>query len=199
MVLVNDLPFHVDLAMTVALPKIAADFNQLASCAEKLFIEGCPGVTADLDLPQGFYLAPSAIPLYRIDRPDDPVANEHDIKTLVTMLQDVVGNGTFSGHDYVIRKQPDPALTTCKRSYQQCLVGGILCSTKTEDVEYFASPAPTTYVGMYGVDTFHLACNQNGGVLEYRCDAVTKVASTYCKAPPGGGDRVCIAKPSDCP
>ena len=198
MVLQDDLAFHVDLAMTVALPKIAADITELASCAEKLFISGCPGITADLDLGQGFYLAPGGLPLYRVDRPDDPVANAKDIQSLITTLKDVIGDGVFGGHDYVIRKEPEPATTQCTRSYQDCLVGSVLCSTKTENVDYLATPESTTYVGMYGVDSFHISCTVNGAVLEYRCDNVTSVTTTYCKAPPGGGERICVAKPSDC-
>ena len=135
MVLEDDLGFHVDLAMTVALPKIAADITQPASCAEKLFISGCPGITADLDLNQGFYLAPGGLPLYRVDRPDDPVANSKDIQSLITTLKDVIGDGVFGGHDYVIRKQPQPATTQCTRSYQDCLV--VVCC---------ARPKPRTWI-----------------------------------------------------
>lgn len=191
--------FHIDLAMTVAMPKVAADLNALVPCSASLLTGNCPNITPKLDLEQGFYVGPGAMPLYRIDRPDDPVANARDFKSTMAMVNDV-RDGMFAGHDYVIRKAtPAPAKAQCTRTYQQCAPGGIACSTKHETVAYFSKKPSPTYVGMYGIDSFHIECTIGGAIFEYRCDGIGPLASTYCKSPPGSSEKICAAKPSDCP
>jgi hypothetical protein len=180
--------FHVDLALTAALPKVAPELGALAPCALQIFggdLGACLGAAVTkLDLDGGFFVGPGGAPLYRVDRPDDPVANARDPGSLVTALKDVLGAGVLSGHDYVVLAEPSAATTTCTRT------GG-------EEVRV-VDGAQASYVGVYGVDTFHVSCTLDGHVLEYRCDGVSKVASAFCKDPPDNGEKVCTTAPTDC-
>ena len=193
----EDLEFHVDLGLSAAMPKFVAGIDQLGTCASNLFFGGCDGIIPALDLDQGFYLGPAGLPLYRIDRPDDPVAQARNVSGLITTLQDTGGQGSLGGHDYDIRRSAAKTPATCTRSYQSC-TAGVFCSTEHETVSYLPPPIQTSYVGMYGIDSFHVSCNvESGGTLEYWCNDVAMLSGVDCKTLPTG--KLCAAKPTDCP
>jgi len=179
--------YHLDFALTAALPKVAADFDSLLPCAANILtagLEGCLGganaLAAKLDLAQGIAIGPGGVVVYRVDRPDDPVANAKDLKTSFLALNAVVGTGTLSGHDYVTY--------TPSRTTSDCTLDGT-------NVKY-PSGGAAPYAGVFGVDAFALECTVGGAVLDARCDGVSKQNDTWCKTL--GGELFCAARPTGC-
>jgi hypothetical protein len=188
MLLRDELPgYHLDFAITAALPKIAVDLSSLLPCAGTILKDGLEGcfsgvndVAPKLDVPQGIAVAPGGVVVYRVDRPDDPVANAKDAKSSLVALNAVIGSGTLSGHDYVLYEP--------SRATNACTLSGT-------NVKY-SDGTPTAYAGVYGVDAFFLECAVDGAALDARCDGVQKQDGVFCKSL--NGSLLCSGRPSGC-